>query len=348
MTCRSVLGSTLNFLIVAGVACLAPATASQLRMSSSGAITIPAIVVPSSRLMSSAGNESRIEHISLARRATGLPAAKAFSIEFSGWADRMRRAFPVVSSAEKVAGVPVIVYQPRAGVAAPMSNRVLINVHGGGFRGCFEECGAMESIPVAALTRARVISIDYREGPGVPMADAIEDIVRVYRDALTTHSPQDVVLYGCSAGGFLTVQTLVWFAEHHVPMPAAAGVFCAGIGPPGDSWVTGSMLGNGQSPSPLPSAGGALGHIFATPSRAVLAKFPPTLVITGTRDMFLSNAVYLDTQLESAGVHASLHVWEGGRHAFFYDVRVPEAQQAYSVMGKFFVRHLQRSHGQDR
>lgn len=348
MTCSSSIRATLSLLVVACLGASASARGAQLPLSSIGAITIPSMVVPSSPLMSSAGNASRVEHITLARRASGLPAAKAFSIEFGGWAERMKHAFPVVSHAERAAGVPTIVYQPRAGVARAMANRVLINVHGGGFRGCFEECGSMESIPVAALTGAKVISIDYREGSGVPISDSIADVVKVYGDVLKTYSPQHVVLYGCSAGGFLTVRALVWFAEHGIPMPAAAGVFCAGIGPPGDSWLIGSMLGNGQSAPGLPPPGGAVSQIFATPMRTVLAKFPPTLVITGTRDMFLSNAVYLDTQLESAGVDASLHVWAGGRHAFFYDVRVPESHQAYSVMARFFVRHLRLGGRRDR
>lgn len=348
MTCSYAFRATLSLMVLACLGGSAPAMAGELPLSATGAITIPSMVVPGSPLMSSAGNKSRIQHITLSRRASGLPADKAFNIEFGGWAERMRHAFPVVSRVETVAGVPAIVYQPRAGLSRAMTNDVLIDVHGGGFRGCFEECGAMESIPVAALTGARVVSLDYREGPGVPISDAIADVVKVYRDVLKTHSPQQVVLYGCSAGGILTVQTLVWFARHDLPMPAAAGVFCAGIGPPGDSWLIGSMLGNGQSPTRLPSSSGAVSQIFATPARALLAKFPPTLVITGTRDMFLSNAVYLDTQLESAGVDASLHVWAGGRHAFFYDVRVPEAHQAYSVMAKFFTRHLVPAHSQDR
>jgi acetyl esterase/lipase len=73
---------------------------------------------------------------------------------------------------------------------------------------------------------------------------------------------------------------------------------------------------------------------------AVLAKFPPMLVVTGTRDFAMSSAVNFHSKLVAAGVDARLHVWEGGRHAFFYDARVPEAQQAYAVMARFFTDHL--------
>jgi acetyl esterase/lipase len=54
----------------------------------------------------------------------------------------------------------------------------------------------------------------------------------------------------------------------------------------------------------------------------------------------MSSAVNLHSKLVAAGVDARLHVWEGGRHAFFYDVRVPEAHQAYSVVATFFKQRL--------
>jgi acetyl esterase/lipase len=73
---------------------------------------------------------------------------------------------------------------------------------------------------------------------------------------------------------------------------------------------------------------------------ATLAKFPPTLVVVGTRDFALSSAVYLHSRLVANGVDARLHVWEGGRHAFFYDERVPEAREAYAVMARFFTERL--------
>jgi monoterpene epsilon-lactone hydrolase len=50
--------------------------------------------------------------------------------------------------------------------------------------------------------------------------------------------------------------------------------------------------------------------------------------------------VYTHTQLVKAGVNAELHVWEGMFHGFFYNPDVPESQEAYQVMVKFFDRYL--------
>lgn len=75
-------------------------------------------------------------------------------------------------------------------------------------------------------------------------------------------------------------------------------------------------------------------------SAEVLSKFPPTLVITGTRDFAMSGALYTHAQLSKAGVDAELHVWEGLFHGFFYNPDVPESRDAYRVIVKFFDQHL--------
>jgi acetyl esterase/lipase len=111
------------------------------------------------------------------------------------------------------------------------------------------------------------------------------------------------------------------------------------------------LLGDGELPPPPAAPGAAATGIMrsvapddpvAQPVRdpATLAKFPPTLVVVGTRDFALSSAVYLHSRLVANGVDARLHVWEGGRHAFFYDERVPEAREAYAVMARFFTERL--------
>lgn len=69
-------------------------------------------------------------------------------------------------------------------------------------------------------------------------------------------------------------------------------------------------------------------------------KFPPTLLVTATRDMAMSSALHTHRQLVKAGVVADLHVWDGLQHYFFADVDLPESQEAFRVMVDFFDRHL--------
>jgi len=75
-------------------------------------------------------------------------------------------------------------------------------------------------------------------------------------------------------------------------------------------------------------------------SPEVLAKFPPTLVVTGTRGFEMSSAVYTHSRLVKAGVDAELHVWEGLFHGFFYNADVPESKDCFNVILKFFDNHL--------
>ena len=167
----------------------------------------------------------------------------------------------------------------------------------------------------------------------------------------------------------LTAMSLAWFQTHHLPRPAAAGIFCAGAGSPtgsgfgGDAAFTAGPLGearmSGAAVAPARGAGaregrvgagGGLGYLAGTDpmdplvapinSPATLAKFPPTLIITGTRGFEMSGAVYTHTQLIKAGIDARLHVWEGLFHGFFYNPDVPESKDCYDVIIKFFAKRL--------
>jgi acetyl esterase/lipase len=75
----------------------------------------------------------------------------------------------------------------------------------------------------------------------------------------------------------------------------------------------------------------------------ILKRFPPTLVLSGTRDLGLSASVQLDERLTEAGVESSLHVWEAGMHCFFVTAPdAPESRRAWEFIVAFFDRHLGR------
>lgn len=335
------------FAVVAGLLAATAQAAEPVNVSASGVTSLPALDMPGSALMSAEGNASRVEHILTERSLKGRSIAELNAALFGPRLARTKAAYPVIERDETIGGVHVKIYEPRDGIAKDMRGRVLINVHGGGFVGCFVECGGLESIPIAALARVRVIGVDYRLAPAAKFPDAIEDVASVYRAVLKTTPASRVGIFGCSAGGVLTAQSLAWFQRHDLPRPAAAGVYCAGggAGMDGDSRVLGMLLGDGELPTPSATpapAAAAPDDPVRSPVRdpATLAKFPPTLVVVGTRDFALSSAVNLHSRLVANGVDARLNVWEGGRHAFFYDARVPEAREAYAVMTRFFVERL--------
>jgi acetyl esterase/lipase len=75
-------------------------------------------------------------------------------------------------------------------------------------------------------------------------------------------------------------------------------------------------------------------------SQQVLRRFPPTLLIAGSRDPMVSSLFHAQAALTNVGVEAELHVWDGMWHAFFMDPDLPESQEVYRVIVKFFSRHL--------
>jgi acetyl esterase/lipase len=245
--------------------------------------------------------------------------------------------------------VPVDVIEPKGGVSARNKGRVLIDLHGGGFTGGWDTNSLFESLPMAGLGQIKVVTVNYREMPEAQFPAGSEDVAHVYRALLKEYKPADIGIYGCSAGGLLTAESLAWFQTHGLPRPGAAGIFCEGglVESVTDSRLIATALGGSKVPPSPPSGADYFGNAdkknqLISPALwpEVLRKFPPTLIITGTRDPALSEAVFTHAQLIKAGIDAELHVWEGQSHAAFYDTAVPESREAWNVMVSFFDKHL--------
>jgi monoterpene epsilon-lactone hydrolase len=267
-------------------------------------------------------------------------------------AARMEKLYPVKSHRETIAGVVTDVVEPAQGISPKNQDRVLINLHGGAFLWGAHSGGLVESIPIASLGRIKVISVDYRQGPEHTFPAASEDVEAVYRALLKQYKPANIGIYGCSAGGILTGEAVARLISHKLPVPGAIGTFCGSlVNMEGDSVYVAPLLN--ASPIPehplrleaLPYFKGASvtdPMVFPGLSPGLLAAFPPTLLITGTRDMAMSSVIQSQNLLSQAGVDTELHVWDGMWHSFFSDPELPESQAAYGVIVRFFDRHLGR------
>ena len=268
--------------------------------------------------------------------------------------ERMQERYPVEIGQQVLAGVRTHTVLPKNAADLHTRDRVLINLHGGGFMvGDSGSIGLLESIPIASLGRIQVISIDYRQGPEFQFPAASEDVAAVYKELLKRFAPQNIGIYGCSAGGLLAAEATAWIQTLHRPRPGAIGVLCASADArwAGDASFTVPALSGRPPPSPgtPPNydekyyyGNNDLSNPLMSPvtSPAMLASFPPTLILTGTRAAEFSAAVHTDTELVKAGAIAELHVWDGMWHGFFTDPDLPESQEAYRVIVKFFERHL--------
>ena len=332
-----------------------PAAATKVVVRPDGTLEVPAQVVPLSSFLSPEAKAYVTQHLKDMQDPEILKQDDGVPRFMKGYLARDRDLFAVEKKDEKIAGVHVYTYMPKAGIAAKNKNRVLVNLHGGGFSGCWPGCAELESIPLSAMAAIKVVSVDYREGPDYKFPAASEDVAAVYQDLLKTYKPGNIGVYGCSAGGMQTALSVAWFQAHGLPRPGAIGIFCAGAGGAfgGDALYTTWPMGEARLAPPMPtnpSERVPLGY-FSTAdpkdplvspvnSPEVLAKFPPTLIIAGTRGFELSTALYSHEQLVKAGVDTELHVWEGLFHGFFYNVDVPESKDAWNVIVKFFDRRL--------
>jgi epsilon-lactone hydrolase len=260
-----------------------------------------------------------------------------------------RSAYPVyIDTSATIAGVPVSVVTPLV-IPANKANRVLINLHGGGFT---SDSGSLtESIPIANLTQAKVVSVLYRLAPEHPFPAAVEDVVAVYRELLKTFAPQNIAIYGSSAGAVLTPEVAVQIKQLGLPLPDALGIFSGGgdFTRTGDSQSIFGVHGLSGQPDIRPKGVQWLAVYVgsADPQNPVLSPFfadlhgmPPTLFVTSTRDMLLSDTTILHRAFLRAGVDARLVVFEGLNHCFWYDPNLPESREANSIMANFFDAHF--------
>src|SRR5207249_3527017 len=126
------------------------------------------------------------------------------------------------------AGVYTDIVTPKGGIAPANRQRVLIDVHGGGFVIGARVSGLLEAVPIAAIGKIKVITVDYRMAPEHKFPAASEDVAAVYKELLKELKPQNIGIYGCSAGGMLTAQAIAWFQKEKLPIPGAIAILCAG------------------------------------------------------------------------------------------------------------------------
>jgi acetyl esterase/lipase len=258
-----------------------------------------------------------------------------------------REHYPVDVVPSEIAGVRVDIVTP---AYADVDGRTLLCLHGGAFMWGRGAGALLEAVPVAATARMRVIAVEYALAPEQSFPAAVTDVLAVYRELSARQSPESIGIYGCSAGGILTAQATARIIAEGIPVPGAI-VMLGGTGleMQGDSAASAAAF-NGQPPtseSPglaaLPYFAGADAYdplVFPGEHSDVLAGFPPSLLVTGTRDFAASSVTVMHRRLAAAGVDASLIHFDGMWHAYHMATTLPESRETFAAMARFFERHL--------
>jgi len=270
----------------------------------------------------------------------------------------LNKLFNVTTTASKIGGVPVYVSTPKDGIAPDNRDLVLIQLHGGSFLGNSGPLAQVAAVPIAGLGKIKVVSVDYRQAPAYQYPAATRDVESVYKSLMRDYRPAHVGIFGCSTGALLTAEATAWIHHSGLPAPGAIGLFGEGaLVNAGDSYYgsnifTGTVLSPPRGAVPLES--GLYfpdsrvtkdGLAFPAEKPEIMKNFPPTLLISGTRDAGLSQIVVTHARLVKAGVTADLHVWEGATHCAYASAGgtgVPENREAWNVMVNFFRKHLHR------
>jgi acetyl esterase/lipase len=194
-----------------------------------------------------------------------------------------------------------------------------------------------------------VLVIDYRLAPEHPHPAAVDDAVAAYRWMLSIGlKPSRMAIAGDSAGGGLTVATLVAARDARLPIPAAGvclspWVDLEGIGESMTTKAAADPLVQKDRLAPLAAAylaGKSARTPLAAPLYADLAGLPPLLVQVGTAETLLDDAARLAERARKAGVKVSYEPWEGMIHVWqIFAPMIDEAQQAIDRIGEFVRAH---------
>jgi acetyl esterase/lipase len=263
------------------------------------------------------------------------------------------KLYPATITEDKIADVPVRIVIPE-GLPEANKDKVLLNLHGGGFNS--DSGSYTESIPMAGMTKIKVVAVLYRLAPEHPFPAALDDAVAVYKELLKTYKPDHIILYGTSAGAILTAEVAAKVKELKLPMPAAMGIF-SGMGDfarLGDSqamYALKGLSGHLDVPPSETDAGSKPHDDYYTgktdPRDPILSPIfgdlhgmPPTLFITSGRDLLLSGTINLHRAYLNAGNDARLIVYDALPHAFWYSTKLPEALEANHAMADFFTKQF--------
>jgi len=262
----------------------------------------------------------------------------------------LRQRLGVTVAPTVLGGVQAFIVTPD-NVAEANRDRLLVHVHGGGYVLFPGESGTREAILMAGYGRMRVISIDYRMPPDAPYPAAMDDAMAVWREAVKMQNPRNMAIFGTSTGGGMTLAMILRAKQEGLPLPAAIapGTPWSDLTETGDTYKTNEWLDN-----VLVSYSGYLGRaalLYAnghdlkdpqlSPIYGDFRGFPPAILTSGTRDLFLSLTVLTHRKLRRAGVEADLQVFEGMSHAQYnFDPDAPETKETFTEIARFFDRHL--------
>ncbi len=208
---------------------------------------------------------------------------------------------------------------------------------------------------VSHIARAAGISAlvpEYRLAPEHPFPAAIEDAVGVYRWLLANgYDAADVFIGGDSAGGGLTVATLLELRHGGIPMPAAVVL----LSPFLDVTASGESAITRAEQDPWFDAkdmfvvtdnycppGTDLKNPLVSPVFANVAGLPPVYIQVGDDEILLSDSTRFADKMKDAGLDVDIEIWPEMWHVFqLFIGKMPESRRAIRRIGAYIAKRIQ-------
>ena len=236
-----------------------------------------------------------------------------------------------------------------ATVDAENSGRVLLYIHGGGFSIHMPRLYAKFAADLSKRLNARVLLVDYRLAPEHPFPAGPDDCLTVYRWLLQQPGVESgqVMIAGDSAGGNLTLVTMLMAKQAGLPLPAAGWAISPGV----DCDWSHSSLEELQAIDPMfsthaldimaPYFGSSDRSDFRiSPINGDLAGLPPLLIEAGGDEMFREHPAMMARKARAASVTVEDRIWDGMPHVFQVFPFLPEAKKARGQACKFLLSHI--------
>ena len=231
-------------------------------------------------------------------------------------------------------------------------NKVILHLHGGGH--AIGSCNTHRELAarISLASKVPVLLIEYRLAPPHHFPADIEDATAAYRWLLGEgFKPNQIIISGDSAGGGLTMSTLLSLRDAGDPLPAAAILLSAWVDlavtgetiktrAEIDPWLTPDVL-HVQAANYIGNGDASLTDPLVSPLYADLHGLPPLLIHMGDHEILLSDATRLAEKAEAAGVEVTLDVWPDMWHVWHFSAaELPEGQQAIDKIGAFVQQKL--------
>ena len=238
---------------------------------------------------------------------------------------------------------------PAEWVTAPNSDqaRAVIYFHGGGYVMGSVNTHREFTTRIAKACKTRVLSVDYRLAPEHPFPAAIEDGVASFRWLLEQDiDASKIVMAGDSAGGGLTLSTLIKLRDEGTPLPVGGMLLSpwTDLAATGESTRTRAELDPMIAPDELTAiaqnyhVGNEATDPLVSPLYADLMGLPELLVQVGGAEILYDDSTRLAANALKQGVSVDLQEWEHAFHVFQAFPGLPESAAALDEMGKFFER----------